>query len=188
MMQVDRRGRRPGLTPTVGETNDYRYVIATGSNRPLTRRLYPRAILKAAMTALDHGPVRVQAIAPVLTSRPVGPSDRDYANGAAIVRTALPPFELLDHLQKLERQFGRRRRQRWGARTLDLDIILWSGGMVRTRSLSIPHPAFAQRPFVLGPLRAIAPGWRDPKNGRTINQLLIRLQRPKPVDPTRPSR
>ncbi|HEX7857192.1 MAG TPA: 2-amino-4-hydroxy-6-hydroxymethyldihydropteridine diphosphokinase [Sphingobium sp.] len=160
------------------------YAIAIGSNRPLSRKLPPRAIVAAALDALDRKPLRVKAVAPVITSRPVGPSSRDYANSAAIIRTRLSPPELLARLQKIERRFGRQRRQRWGARTLDLDIVLWEDGACRTPRLIVPHPAYAARDFVLRPLSAIAPRWRDPRTGLSVNHLRARMERPKPVDPT----
>ncbi len=92
-----------------------------------------------------------------------------------------PPC-LLAHLQEIENRFGRRRYRRWSARTLDLDIILWSGGIWSNAGLSIPHIAFRQRNFVLAPLSAIAPDWRDPVQRLTIKHLAIRLRRRKPVD------
>lgn len=164
------------------------YAIGIGSNRPLSRRLPPRAIVAAALDALDGKHIRVKAVAPLLTSRPLGPSARDFANSAALVRTRLSPLELLHRLQKIERRFGRRRHRRWGARTLDLDILLWEGGIFCTPDLVIPHPALAKRPFVLTPLSAIAASWRDPASNLSIAQLRARHSRPKPVDRTRPSR
>ena len=90
---------------------------------------------------------------------------------------------MLERLHDIERAFGRRTGQRWSARTLDLDILLWSGGVWSEAGLTIPHPAMQHRAFVLGPLRAIAPDWRHPLSARTIRQLAARLIRPKPVDP-----
>ncbi|MET0241713.1 MAG: 2-amino-4-hydroxy-6-hydroxymethyldihydropteridine diphosphokinase [Sphingobium sp.] len=159
------------------------YAVAIGSNRPLSARLAPRAIVEAAFAALDRSPLRLIARAPVIASRPIGPSARAYANSAAVVGTDLSPVALLDHLQGIEAAFGRRRHLRWGARTLDLDIVLWSGGAHRSRRLTIPHAAFAARDFVLGPLGAVAPRWRDPASGLSIAQLAARLTKPKPVDP-----
>jgi 2-amino-4-hydroxy-6-hydroxymethyldihydropteridine diphosphokinase len=90
---------------------------------------------------------------------------------------------MLARLQRIEADFGRRTGQRWSARTLDLDILLWSGGAWSDGALHIPHPAMTGRAFVLGPLRAIAPDWRHPLSRRTIRQLAAHLIRPKPVDP-----
>ncbi|BAK65777.1 2-amino-4-hydroxy-6-hydroxymethyldihydropteridine pyrophosphokinase [Sphingobium sp. SYK-6] len=158
------------------------YAIGIGSNRPLRARLGPPAIVKAAFEALDVAPLRLVARSPVIASRPIGPSARTYANAAALVAAPLEPLAMLDMLQAIERRFHRRRQRRWGARTLDLDLLLWSGGAVRHKRLTIPHAALAQRDFVLRPLRAIAPHWRDPRSGRSIAQLAARLSRPKPVD------
>jgi 2-amino-4-hydroxy-6-hydroxymethyldihydropteridine diphosphokinase len=171
-----------------GQAEKQLYVIAIGSNQPLSRRRGPKAIIGAAAVALNEEPLRVMAIAPVMCSRPIGPSARDYANSVVLIRTCLSPIALLDRLQAIEADFGRRRRRRWGSRTLDLDIILWEGGAVRTPRLTIPHPGLLTRDFVLRPLCAIAYNWRDPTNGLSISQILARHTRPKPVDPKRPPR
>ncbi|HEX7822390.1 MAG TPA: 2-amino-4-hydroxy-6-hydroxymethyldihydropteridine diphosphokinase [Sphingobium sp.] len=157
------------------------YAVAIGSNQPLSRKLGPKAIVAAAILALNRKPLRVRAIAPTLCSRPLGPSARDYANSAVLIRTRLSPAALLDHLQAVEARFGRRRRRRWGARTLDLDIILWEGGVVRSPCLAIPHPGLTARAFVLTPLRAIAPRWRDPASGLSIAHLAARHARARPM-------
>jgi 2-amino-4-hydroxy-6-hydroxymethyldihydropteridine diphosphokinase len=162
------------------------YAIGIGSNRPLARDMGPRRIVHAATIALDTTPLRLLAHSPIITSRPIGPSQRSYANAAALVRTDLSPIEMLDALQSIEQLFRRRRYRRWGARTLDLDLLLWSGGKVREKRLIVPHPAMRNRDFVLTPLGAVAPGWRDPVTGRTVAQLAARLAKPKPVD--RPAR
>ena len=134
------------------------------------------------MQALRHAGLKVKATAPVISSRPVGPSQRAYANGAVVVKTALEPPALLALLQRVETDFGRiRRGQRWRARVLDLDIVLWSGGAFAAPGLVVPHPLFRERRFVLGPAAAIAPRWRDPLTGLTIRQLKARLTRPRPL-------
>jgi len=84
---------------------------------------------------------------------------------------------MLARLKAIERAFGRRPGRRWGDRVLDLDIIGWSGGIWASRGLSIPHAAFRERGFVLGPLVEIAPTWRDPVTWLTVRQLLARLDR-----------
>jgi 2-amino-4-hydroxy-6-hydroxymethyldihydropteridine diphosphokinase len=134
------------------------------------------------MAALDKPPLKVCATSPVIGSAPLGPSLRRYANAAAIVETSLSPPALLAHLKALERAFGRRNGQRWGARTLDLDIILWSAGRWDERGLHVPHKAFRQRAFVLSSLARIAPLWRDPVTGLRVRYLLARMGRSKPVD------
>ena len=120
----------------------------------------------------------VIAQAPVIASEPLGPSMRRYANGAALIETDLAPHALLGLLKRVERDFGRRQRgQRWSARVLDLDIVLWSGGRFEAPDLTIPHAEFRKRDFVLGPAAVIAGGWRDPVSGRTVRQLHACLTR-----------
>lgn len=173
-------------TRRTGQAGDgpWLYAIALGSNRPLGGGRGPAVILRDAMAALDAPPLHCLVRAPVISSAPIGPSLRRYANGATIVATALSPPALLAHLQGIERRFGRKRQRRWGARTLDLDIVLWSGGRWAGTGLSIPHAAFRDRGFVLVPLRAIAGDWRDPVTGTRVRHLAARLGRAKPVDPT----
>ena len=90
---------------------------------------------------------------------------------------------MLAALQALEHRFGRtraqRRGQRWRARALDLDIILWSGGASHSRDLTIPHREMRGRDFVLRPAVAIARDWRDPVSGLSLAQLAARLSRPR---------
>lgn len=156
------------------------YAIALGSNRMIRGDQPPRAILASAMAHLGNKPCTLIACSSIIETAPVGPSRRRYANAAVVIRTHLDPPALLAHLQAMERQFGRRKHgQRWSARTLDLDIILWSGGIWAGRDLCIPHPAFRTRDFVLKPLNDVAPQWRDPLTRHTIRQLLSRaIRRP----------
>ena len=156
----------------------WRYLIALGSNVPHPRHGQPPLVLRAALTALEMCGLSVIAAAPIITSAPLGPSRRRYANTAALIETRLPPLALLDRLQAIETGFGRNRRgQRWRARTLDLDIVLWTGGTCRTPRLSIPHPQYACRAFVLGPATRIAPDWRDPVTCLCVKHTDARLTR-----------
>ncbi len=133
-------------------------------------------MIHAALAALADAGMKVERASRVVTSRPLGPSKRAYANAAAVIRTKAQPPELLARLQRIEAEFGRRRRgQRWGARVLDLDIVLWSGGAWATPGLVVPHIAFRSRDFVLRPACEIAGDWRDPLSGRTLRQLRARL-------------
>jgi 2-amino-4-hydroxy-6-hydroxymethyldihydropteridine diphosphokinase len=174
--RMEQNAQRSGTQPL------YLYAIGIGSNRPLSRHLTPLTIVHAAMTALDLPPFSVVARAPVIQTAPVGPSMRRYANSAVIVASPLPPHDMLDRLQALEARFGRRRYRRWGARTLDLDLLLWSGGAVDSRRLTIPHALFRTRDFVLRPLVTIAGKWRDRATGATTSQLAARLRKAKHVD------
>lgn len=167
------------------------YALALGSNRALSARLTPRRLLlEATARIVQHG--RVIAISPTIETPPIGPSRRRYANAALLVQSPLAPPAMLAWLQSIERALGRRRYRRWGARSIDIDIILWSGGAWDSPALTIPHPAFAARDFVLTPLYSIAPTWRDPRSGLNVRHLRARLQKasqsmPQEVDhPRRP--
>ncbi|AXJ95433.1 MULTISPECIES: 2-amino-4-hydroxy-6-hydroxymethyldihydropteridine diphosphokinase [unclassified Sphingomonas] len=151
------------------------YAIGLGSNRR-GRHGGPAAEVRAALAALGD----VIAASPIVATPPLGPSIRRFANAAALIESAETPPHLLARLKRIEAAFGRRRGRRWGARVIDLDILLWSGGRWRDARLTVPHVALAQRAFVIVPLVRIAPGWRDPVSGRTIRQLAARIDAPRP--------
>lgn len=157
-----------------------RFLIALGSNQRHVRHGAPRRVLSAALAELDQQGLRVVKHSKTLTSRPVGPSNRSYANAAAIIKTELQPRDLLSLLKFIESRFGTRRGQAWSQRVLDLDIILWSEGPFSANDppLTIPHPMMRERPFVLQPAAEIAPDWRDPLSGLTIAQIASRKTRP----------
>ena len=139
-------------------------------------------MLAAALEALEAAGARIVAHSAILGTAPVGPSSRRYANAAAVIETELPPEEMLAALLEIERRFGRRRRgRRWRSRVLDLDLVLWSGGAYFAPHLTIPHPEFRGRAFVLGPASAIARHWRDPATGLSLRHLHTRLTRPRPL-------
>ena len=158
----------------------WRYLIALGSNVRHPRHGPPRAVLEAALASLDHAGVEIVSAASTIETDPIGPSIRRYANSAAVTEADLDPPELLAVLKHVERDFGRRPSgQRWRARVLDLDIVLWSGGAFTSDELIVPHPLFRKRAFVLLPASEIAPGWCDPLTGLTVRQLCARLTRPR---------
>ena len=158
------------------------YLIALGSNLRHARFGSPGRVLVAALERLEVEGVELVAAAPTIETDPVGPSIRRYANSAAVIATDLAPPGLLALLKRIERAFGRRPGgQRWRARVLDLDIVLWSGGAWACDELTIPHPQFRRRGFVLAPAAHIAPDWRDPLTGLTLRQLHARLTRPRAV-------
>jgi 2-amino-4-hydroxy-6-hydroxymethyldihydropteridine diphosphokinase len=150
------------------------YVVAIGSN------LGPReAHVAAAFSALGALPgTRLLARGPITETAPVGgPPQGPYLNAAALIETTLAPLDLLDHLLAIEQRAGRERRERWGPRTLDLDL-LWSPGLILDEArLQLPHPRLAERAFALEPLLALAPEARDPRTGERYAGVLERLGR-----------
>jgi 2-amino-4-hydroxy-6-hydroxymethyldihydropteridine diphosphokinase len=153
-------------------TPPYRYAIALGSNRR-GRHGAPAREIAAALHAIGG----VERASPIIATPPLGPSSRTFANAAAVIVTDEPPPALLARLKRIEAAFGRRPGRRWGARVIDLDIVLWSGGTWSDSRLTVPHVGFRDRAFVLAPLRRIAPDWRDPISGRSVRQLAYGIGR-----------
>jgi 2-amino-4-hydroxy-6-hydroxymethyldihydropteridine diphosphokinase len=154
------------------------YAIAIGSNRPHGRHGSPTRVVRAGIAELDRRFGLFDA-SPILLNPATRGAGRNFANAAAVIETALEPAALLAELKQLEATFGRRPGRRWGARVLDLDILLWSGGQLQSRHLTIPHPRLSERRFVLQPLLAIAPGWRV-AGAQTVRHLAHRLARRRP--------
>jgi len=157
------------------DTMSSRALIGLGSN--LGDR---RGILEAAIRALEDTPgVIVQRVSAFLETEPIGgpPGQGMYLNAAAALETTLDPFALFGVLQQVEARFGRVRTTRWGARTLDLDLLLYEDQIIDTPELTIPHPRLASRRFVLEPLAEIAPVAVEPLTKQTIAELLSDLSR-----------
>ncbi|MFM7402487.1 MAG: 2-amino-4-hydroxy-6-hydroxymethyldihydropteridine diphosphokinase [Erythrobacter sp.] len=156
------------------------YLIALGSNR--RHHLYgrPEGVVRVALEELAaFGSVTERSR--VMASAPMGSAQRRFANAALVLESELDPPSLLAALKRTEREYGRRRGQRWGDRVLDCDIVLWSDGRWVSRGLVIPHPAFAQRRFVLDPACTIAASWRAGPHGLTLAHHHARLTRPRPL-------
>lgn len=143
--------------------------VGIGSNlaRPLQQ-------VQRAIEALKAIPAtRLTGVSPWYGSSPVGgPAEQpDYVNGVARLQTRLSPHALLDALQTIEQQQGRERHTRWGARTLDLDLLLFGNLALDDERLTVPHPRLAERAFVLVPLADLEPGLMLP-NGYSVGSLL----------------
>ena len=119
-----------------------------------------------------HQQVAVRRLSSFYQTPAIGPGEQpDYINAVALLDTLLPPVELLDLLQSIENQQGRVRAVRWGARTLNLDILLYDQLIEDSERLTIPHPRMHERGFVMAPLNEIAPNLCLP-SGENISQLL----------------
>jgi 2-amino-4-hydroxy-6-hydroxymethyldihydropteridine diphosphokinase len=121
--------------------------------------------LAAAVDSLGElGEVR--AVSSVWETAPVGgPPQGDYLNAVAVIHTVLGPRPLLAACLDIERSVGRDRRERWGPRLLDLDILLYSDAVIDAPGLRIPHPRMTERRFVLAPLVEVWPGAEVPGHG-----------------------
>jgi 2-amino-4-hydroxy-6-hydroxymethyldihydropteridine diphosphokinase len=130
-----------------------------------------RATLAAAVHAIA-GLGHVQAVSALYRTTPVGgPPQPDFLNAAVRLDYAGEPRELLDALLAIERRFGRERRERWGPRLLDLDLLWIDGRQVMTAGLEVPHARLRERTFALDPLLDVAPTATDPHTGRPYRAL-----------------
>ena len=152
--------------------------IAIGSNLAS-----PLEQVNAAVQALGDIPqTRVVALSSFYRTPPLGPQDQpDYLNAAIALETALSAEALLDNTQRIELQQGRvRKEERWGPRTLDLDIMLFGDAQIHTERLTVPHYDMKRRGFMLWPLFEIAPDLIFP-DGENLSALLAQLNAEKPA-------
>jgi 2-amino-4-hydroxy-6-hydroxymethyldihydropteridine diphosphokinase len=143
-------------------------AIGLGSNLGDSGGILDQAIKQLIATPQIH---HLQ-VASYYRTKPVGgpPHQPDYLNSAAIFTTSRSPWQLLEILQSIENQAGRIRTVRWGARTLDLDLLIYGAWYIDSPHLQVPHPRMADRAFVLRPLAEIAGDWDC--GGQTVQQLL----------------
>jgi 2-amino-4-hydroxy-6-hydroxymethyldihydropteridine diphosphokinase len=115
-------------------------------------------VVSAAVEIEGLASVKNSTLSPLYSSQPVGPQDQpDYINAVMRIKTCLNPINLLKQLQAIEHKHGRMRSVRWGARTLDIDILLYDKQIINLADLIVPHPELTRRAFVLYPLADIAP-------------------------------
>lgn len=130
-----------------------------------------RAIICEAVARLP-GLGRLEALSPLYETAPVGPVEQEsFYNAVAVVETDLDPQELLGRLLAIEKSLGRVRGQRWGPRSIDLDLILHGDAVVHEEGVTVPHPRYRERRFVLEPLVDAWPEARDP-DGTRVSDLL----------------
>ncbi|WP_230352537.1 2-amino-4-hydroxy-6-hydroxymethyldihydropteridine diphosphokinase [Lelliottia sp. WAP21] len=152
--------------------------IAIGSNLSA-----PLEQVNAALQALAEIPQsRMVAVSAFYRTPPLGPQDQpDYLNAAVALETALDAESLLDNTQRIELQQGRERKaERWGPRTLDLDIMLFGDAIIHTERLTVPHYDMKNRGFMLWPLIEIAPQLTFP-TGESLQAVLQHLNAEKPA-------
>jgi 2-amino-4-hydroxy-6-hydroxymethyldihydropteridine diphosphokinase len=151
-------------------SNPKRAVIALGAN--LGNRL---ETLQGAIDALEDTPgVRVKAVSPVYETEPWGVdpgSQPSYFNAVVVVKTTLPPASLLERAHAVEEAFHRVRDERWGARTLDVDIVAYADLVSDDPVLTLPHPRAHERAFVLAPWHDVDPEARVPGVGAVAELL-----------------
>lgn len=153
-------------------------LIALGSNLPSPVAGPPRATCEATLARLAGHGVEIVGRSRWYRSAPVPRSDQpDFVNGVALVRTARDPDALLRRLHEIERELGRERGPRNAARVIDLDLLACGDKVIGwppddDSGLVLPHPRLHERRFVLLPLRDVAPGWRHPVTGDTVEAML----------------
>ena len=126
------------------------------------------ATIRAALAALPG----LVAVSELRETDPVGLVDQPpFLNGAVALETELAPRELLDELLAIERGLGRERRERWGPRTIDLDLLLFGDETIDEPGLTVPHPRLHERRFALEPLLDLDPELAIPGRGRVIDVL-----------------
>ncbi len=138
-----------------------------------------QANLNGAIAALGEAPnVTIRQVSSFHETEPVGgPAGQGkYLNAVARIETGLDPVALLHVLQEIEARFGRERTVRWGARTLDLDLLVFDDRIIATPELEVPHPRMRTRRFVLEPLVEVAPCSVDPVTGRSFAAILAELK------------
>jgi 2-amino-4-hydroxy-6-hydroxymethyldihydropteridine diphosphokinase len=164
--------KKPDPDGSLGEPP--KIFIALGANIPSASGP-PEATLKAALTALQEHGVQILDVSTFRQTDawPV-PTDPPFTNAVARIGTELQPFALLGLLHEVETAFGRKRSVPNGPRSLDLDLIDYQG-RVTDGVVELPHPRMVTRRFVLEPLAEIAPGWRHPVSGQTVEALLAAL-------------
>jgi 2-amino-4-hydroxy-6-hydroxymethyldihydropteridine diphosphokinase len=145
----------------------------------------PRHQIETALSELGALGASVARVSRFYRTEPVGgdPSQPWYVNAVAEIAFRGEPLELLQVFRTIESRHGRLRSERNAPRTLDLDILLFGDRILDSDELTLPHPRFRDRRFVLVPLAEIAPEARDPSTGRTIRELLAGCQDKAQVEP-----
>jgi len=141
-------------------------VVGLGSNLGDRRSILVEAVRRLGRLG------RITAVSSTYETEPIGPAQPSFLNGAVRLATPEDPLELLREMLDIERAAGRVRLERWGPRTLDLDLLWIDAQVVELPGLTVPHRELPNRAFALLPLLEIAPGAADPRTGRAYAELL----------------
>src|SRR6187455_2858688 len=136
------------------------------------------ATLRAALADITALPdVQLAHQSSFYRSQPIGgpPDQNEFLNAAAVVETTIAPLTFLDELGRIETRLGRKPAERWSARTIDIDILLYGNEVAETAMLTLPHPRMSFRRFVLEPAAEIAPRMLHPTIGWSVERLLLHL-------------
>lgn len=156
----------------------HRVYIAIGSNLGKKKGNYLEALTRVAKIPNT----KISKESSLYESEPLGDSKEWYVNGVIEIQTELRPEMLIKKCKNIERAMGRKKvRKRWGARVIDLDILLYDVLSLEKKNLKIPHPELHKRKFVLIPLSEIAPQVIHPLLGATISELLVSVKDDKRV-------
>ena len=148
--------------------NMYRVFIGLGSNLG-DRGVFLRKAGEQLKVLHD---TRIIWYSSVYETDPYGKEDQGkFLNAVGEIETTMMPAPLLDELHRIESEVGRVRREHWGPREIDLDILLYDGVVFQDAQVTVPHPELEKRKFVLVPLREIAPDLVHPVNGMTVEEL-----------------
>ena len=137
----------------------------------------PQQSVQHALQALNRDGLKLVEASRLLLTAPFGkPNQPPFVNAVAHIETHLSPLALLQRLHAIEKEAGRRRKTRWGPRTLDLDIIDYHGLVRATGKLTLPHPGIAERIFVLKPISELTAKWRHPTSHLSARAMLRKLK------------
>jgi len=132
-----------------------------------------REIFEGAYPLIEKKIGKISVYSSIYQTEAWGPIPQaDFLNQVLLVNTLLKAEACLAEMLEIEREFGRERKERWGPRTLDLDILYYGDQVIAESDLSIPHPRIAERKFILTPLAEIAPTFSDPASRKTMVTLL----------------
>ncbi|WP_395617282.1 2-amino-4-hydroxy-6-hydroxymethyldihydropteridine diphosphokinase [Aquirufa sp.] len=132
-----------------------------------------REIFEGAYPLIEKKIGKISVYSSIYQTEAWGPIPQaDFLNQVILVSTTLPPQACLKEMLAIEKEFCRERKERWGPRTLDLDILYYSDVTIAEEDLTVPHPRIADRKFILTPLAEIAPFYVDPTSGKSMVELL----------------